>query len=378
MHPVRMVMIGGGPGSFMGPVHRRAAAMDGIIQLVAGAFSTDDARNRAAAADAGVAVDRSSTDAIALLDREAALPHGQRAELVSIVAPNDVHAELSIAALQRGFALFCEKPLARDITEARALADLAAVHRDRVAVAYTYQGYPMVQEARSLIAAGTLGELRRVTVSYTQGWLSERVERDGNAQAAWRTDPVRSGASGCFGDIGVHAQTMVEFLSGEAISEVMADLNVSFDSRSLDDDGSALFRLAGGASGTLIASQVCAGDQNRLEVALFGSKGSLRWAQEQPSQLTLADSAGRSTTLSANPTMLSDPAARAALRLPGGHPEGYIEALANLYRAFALRLRGSGDPALVLPTIDAGLRSLAFVDAALESSRTRAWVTVKN
>ncbi|WP_268801327.1 Gfo/Idh/MocA family protein [Sphingomonas sp. Root720] len=371
-------MIGGGPGSFMGPVHRRAAAMDGLIQLVAGAFSTDEARNRAAAVDAGVSAERSSTDAIALLDREAALPPGQRAELVSIVAPNDVHAELSVAALQRGFALFCEKPLARDIGEARALADLAAAHRDRIAVAYTYQGYPMVQEARALIAAGVLGDLRRVTVSYTQGWLSERVERDGNAQAAWRTDPARSGASGCLGDIGVHAQSMVEFLSGETISEVMADLKSSFDSRRLDDDGSALFRLAGGASGTLIASQICAGDQNRLEVALFGSKGSLRWAQEQPSQLTLTDGAGRSTTLSASPAMLSDPAAREALRLPGGHPEGYIEALANLYRAFALHLRGSEGHALALPTIDAGLRSLAFVDAALESSRTRTWVTVKN
>ncbi|MBO9379887.1 gfo/Idh/MocA family oxidoreductase [Sphingomonas histidinilytica] len=378
MNPVRMAMIGGGPGSFMGPVHRRAASLDGLVRLVAGAFSPDEARNRLAAEEAGIPAARSSTDAIALLDREAALPEDERAELVSIVAPNHVHAEVAAAALKRGFALFCEKPLARDIAEAREVVELATSQPGRVAMAYTYQGYPMVHEARALVAAGTIGDLRRVSASYTQGWLAERVEQHGNAQAAWRTDPARSGSSGCFGDIGVHAQTMIEFLSGEPIAEVMADIQVAVPGRRLDDDGGLLLRMTGGARGTLVASQVCAGEQNRFEVTLFGSKGSLRWAQEQPTQIVFTDAAGRATIVSANPAMMTDPAARAALRLPGGHPEGYIEALANLYRAFAWRLRGLGECPLPLPGIDRGLSSLAFIEAVLESSRTRGWVAVKS
>ncbi|WP_414901824.1 Gfo/Idh/MocA family protein [Sphingomonas flavalba] len=378
MNPVRMAMIGGGPGSFMGPVHRRAAAMDDCIRLVAGAFSRDDGRNRATAEAAGISPARISTDAIALLDREAALPKDERAELISIIAPNNIHAAVATAALERGFAVFCEKPLARDAADAHAVAALAAARPDRFAMAYTYQGYPMVQEARALIAAGAIGTLQRVSVSYTQGWLTQPVETQGNAQAVWRTDPAQSGSSGCFGDIGVHAQNMVEFLSGLPIEAVMADIRAAVPGRRLDDDGAALLRLAGGVRGTLVASQVCAGEQNRFDIALFGTQGALRWAQEQPTQIVLTDADGRATTLSANPAMMTDPAARAALRLPGGHPEGYIGALANLYRSFALTLRGRGDAAPPLPGIASGMRSLAFVEAVIESSRTHGWVAVND
>lgn len=372
MERVRLAMVGGGLGSFMGPVHRRAAAMDGLITVVAGAFSRDAGRNAAAALPG----ERVYPDHYALIAGEAALPADQRAQLVAVLTPNATHAEVSQAALAAGFAVLCEKPLAHDLAAARAVADAAMASPHPFAVAYTYLGYPMIHELRALVASGAIGTLRRVATHYMQGWLAEPIEADVSG-AAWRTDPAEAGISGCFGDIGVHAQSLVEFVSGAPIARVLADIHTCVPGRRLDDDGALLFRLASGVPGTLTASQVCAGEQNRLEIALFGSEGSLRWAQERPFEAILTDAAGRATTIAASPAMMTCPMASGLLRLPGGHPEGYLEALANIYRAMAAHIRGVADATTMpLAGADKGVRSLAFTQAVVESSKQNTWVAV--
>ncbi|MGC4012734.1 MAG: Gfo/Idh/MocA family oxidoreductase [Pseudomonas sp.] len=367
-------MVGGGPGSFMGPVHRRAAALDGLFEVVAGAFSRDPGRNAGAARPC----ERLYPDYAALIDGERALPPEARAEVVTVLTPNRSHAEVARAALAAGFAVLCEKPLAHNLETAMEVVNAARAAAAPLVMAYTYLGYPMVHELRARVAAGAIGVLRRVTVSYVQGWLAEPVEQE-LAGAAWRTDPAQAGISGCFGDIGVHAQSLVEFVTGQGISEVMADLGCRIPGRCLDDDGALLFRLESGVPGTLVASQVCAGEQNRLELALFGDKGALRWEQQRPGEVLLSDAAGYVSLLSASPTMLDSPVARGLLRLPGGHPEGYLEALANIYRALALRLRPRQEVGMMpLADADSGLRSLAFVKAALASSASGRWTSVED
>lgn len=361
--PVRMAMIGGGPGAFIGPVHRRAAALDGAIVLVAGAFSSDAARNEAAGLALGLPGARVYQDAKALVAGELALPADERAEFVSIVTPNHLHAEAAVAALERGLAVFCEKPLAGTLAGASRIA--AAATRAPLGIAFTYLGYPLVREARALVASGRLGAVRRVTVSYTQGWLARAVERDGNAQAEWRTDPTRAGVGGALGDIGVHAQSLAEHVSGQKIVALSADVRAAVAGRRLDDDGAVLLRFANGARGTLVASQICSGDENRLTLSVYGETGALHWAQEQPGELILAQEGRPAQRVTANAALLTDDGARAMLRLPGGHPEGYIEAFANLYAGFAGALRGA---ATEYPGAELGVRSAAFVEAALASS----------
>ncbi len=356
----------------MGPVHRRAAALDGAFEVVAGAFSRDPARN----AQGALPGERLYPDWRALLDGECALLPGQRAEMIAVLTPNATHAAITGAALDCGFAVLCEKPLAHDLAAARSLALRGA--DPLLAVAYTYLGYPMVHELRALVANGAIGALRRVAVHYLQGWLAEPVEAD-LPGAAWRTDPAQAGISGCFGDIGVHAQSLVEFTTGERIARVLADITTVVPGRRLDDDGATLFRLGSGVRGTLTASQVCAGEQNRLEIALFGETGALRWAQERPFEIELSDAVGRSTRIGAVPALLTSPVATGLLRLPGGHPEGYIEALANIYRTMADRLRDrSGAHAMPLPDAALGARGLAFTQAVVASSAAGTWRDVED
>lgn len=362
--PVRMAMVGGGPGAFIGPVHRRAAALDGAIALVAGAFSRNASRNAEAGRALGLAPARVYADADALVAGEAALPADVRAEFVTIVTPNHLHADAAVAALEAGFAVFCEKPLAGTLAEARRIA--AAAVRAPLGIAFTYLGYPLVREARALVAAGRIGAVRRVAVSYTQGWLARAVEREGNAQAAWRTDPAQAGAGGALGDIGVHAQSLAEHVSGQQIVALAADFRAAVAGRRLDDDGAMLLRFANGARGTLVASQICCGDENRLSLSVYGETGALHWAQEQPNELILAEDGRPAQRITANAALLSDEGARSLLRLPGGHPEGYIEAFANLYGSFAGALRGAA--AGLVAGADLGVRSAAFVEAALASS----------
>ena len=365
INPVRMAMVGGGPTSFMGPVHRRAAALDGLVRVVAGAFSRSPARN----AEAGWPGERLYPDAQALIAGERALPADERAELVAVLTPNRTHAEVAGAAAAAGFAVLCEKPLAHDLAAGRALAALPL--SAPFAVAYTYLGYAMVHEMRALVAAGAIGDIRRVAANYIQGWLAEAIEADAPG-AAWRTDPAEAGISGAFGDIGVHAQSLTEFVTGQPVARVMADIGTQVAGRRLDDDGAVLLRLADGTPGTLTASQVCAGEQNGLTLTVYGSRGALRWAQERPFELVLSDADGRFTTIAAAPPLLTSAVARDLLRLPGGHPEGYLEALANIYRALALTIRGAA-AGMPLPSIAQGVRSLAFTQAVVESSAAGAW-----
>jgi predicted dehydrogenase len=373
--PVRMAMIGGGSGSLIGPVHRRAAALDGMIRLCAGAFSSDPERNAATGRELGLPEDRVYGSYEVMLREEARRPAAERIEFVAIVAPNHLHAPAAIAALDHGFPVLCEKPLARDLGEARALLERSRASGLLFGMTYTYLGYPLVHEARALVAAGAIGEIRRVQASYTQGWLAQREEADGNAQAAWRTDPARAGIGGALGDIGADR---VDRQAGHELGQVLgvdADVRTAVPGRMLDDDGAMLLRFANGARGTLTASQVCAGDENRLTLSVYGETGSLHWEQENPNRLWHRSNDAPARMITANPGLMTAADARAMMRLPGGHPEGYIEAFANLYRAFAQQLRGHD--ALALPDAAAGTRSMAFVEAALASSRAdSAWHTL--
>jgi predicted dehydrogenase len=347
--------------------------MDGLVQVVAGAFSRNEDRNR----ESGRLGERLYPDHRALIAGELALPLEERAELVVILTPNATHAEIARVAIEAGFAVLCEKPLAHDLAAARGVAEAARGSAHPFAVAYTYLGYPMVHEMRALVATGAIGALRRIGVHYIQGWLGEPIEADVPG-AAWRTDPAEAGISGCFGDIGVHAQSLVEYVAGEPIDRVLADIGTCVPGRRLDDDGGLLFRLASGVPGTLVASQVCAGEQNRLEIALYGSAGSIRWSQERPFEIILTAANGRATMISANPAMMKGKMAAGLLRLPGGHPEGYLEALANIYRSLAARIRGTAD-AMTMPlaSADKGVRSLAFTQAVVTSSADGTWIKVE-
>jgi predicted dehydrogenase len=364
-------MVGGGPGSFIGPVHRMAAELDGRIRLVAGAFSRDPARNAQAAAAWGVAPDRVYADHHALIAAEAARDDG--ADLVAVVTPNHLHFDVSAAALQGGLHVVSDKPATLDLAQARALAAIVAASGRHYALTYTYTGYPMVREARAIARRGDLGAIRKVVVEYAQGWLSTPVEQSGDKQAAWRADPARAGVGGCIGDIGVHAFNLAEFVTGLSVTRLCADLAAVVPGRTLDDDANLLLRFEGGARGVLIASQISAGARNNLTLKVYGEKGGLTWSHERQAELTLDWLDGPTQTLHAAAGDLS-PVARAASRAPTGHPEGFIEAFANIYRDFAQQI-ASGRPSPLVPGIADGVRGMAFVERAVEASRANAgWV----
>ena len=372
---LRMAMVGGGPGSFIGPVHRMAAELDGRIRLAAGVFSRDPAKNAQAAADWGVSPDRVYPDHHAMIAAERARPDG--VQLVSVVTPNHLHFDVSAAALNGGLHVISDKPATLDLAQARALADIVAASGKLYGLTYTYTGYPMVREAREILARGDLGAVRKVVVEYAQGWLSRPIERDGdNKQAAWRADPARSGVGGCIGDIGVHAFNIAEFVAGVRVERLCADVATVVPGRSLDDDCNVLLRFANGARGVLIASQVSAGARNGLRLSVYGEKGGLTWSHERPNELTLDWLDGPSQVLHAGSAYLGA-AARAVTRLPTGHPEGFIEAFANIYRDFADAILGGPGGGLV-PDIVEGVRGMAFVERAVAASRDEAgWVALE-
>ncbi|MBW8812688.1 MAG: Gfo/Idh/MocA family oxidoreductase [Caulobacterales bacterium] len=365
-------MVGGGPGAFIGPVHRMAAELDGRIRLVAGAFSRDPARSAAAGEAWGV---RSYPDLAALLAAEAGRADG--AELVAIVTPNHLHFEQAAAALKAGLHVMSDKPATRDLAEARALADVVAASGRLYGLTYVYTGYPMVREAREIVRRGDLGPVRKIVAEYAQGWLSRPLEREGDKQADWRTDPARAGVGGCIGDIGVHAFNLAEFVGGAPVTRLCADLAAVVPGRALDDDCNVLLRFEGGARGVLIASQICAGARNGLKLQVYGERGGLIWSHERPNELVVDWLEGPTQVLHAGSGHMG-PVARAATRLPAGHPEGFVEAFANLYRDFAdAILGGSGDAGLV-PGIKAGVRGMAFVETAVAASRDGAgWVDLE-
>lgn len=357
---IRMGLVGGGPGSFIGPVHRIAAELDRRIVLVAGAFSSDAARSQAAAATYGLSPDRAYSSLEAMIAGEAGRPDG--IEMVAIATPNHLHLPQARMALAAGLAVMSDKPATATLAEARELAEVVASARQPYRLTFTYTGYPMVREMRARIAAGEISQVRKVVVEYFQGWLSDRVEDHGSKQAAWRVDPAQAGLGGCIGDIGVHAFNIAEFVTGDVVVAINPELAAVVDGRALDDDCTVLLRFGGGARGILAASQIATGERNNLRLRVFGETGNMEWSHEASDRLTLTDAGGSTRTLFAGSGAVG-PAAVAASRLPAGHPEGYLEAFGNLYRDFAGLLRG--EPAPQLPGIADGLRSMAFVETAV-------------
>ena len=373
--PVRYAMIGGGEGAFIGPVHRTAAAIAGNCRLVAGALSSDAERARRSGLAIGLSAERSYASYSELIERERALPAGDRAEFVAIVTPNHVHAPAAIAALEARFPVLCDKPLTDTLEAALELEQAAHRTGGLVGVTHTYTGYPMIRQARTLVADGGLGAVRRVAVRYTQGWLAKAEDSVGK-QAEWRIDPARSGQGGAFGDIGTHAFNLVEFITGERMTRLSAEIRAAVPGRQLDDDGAAMFHLEGGARGTLIASQICTGDANGLEISVWCEEAGLHWRQEQPNSLRVARR-GRPEeiwTPGADRSYL-DASAMAVTRLPSGHPEGYLEAFANIYRDFAEAVRGRSPQQPVYASLASGVAGMRFIRAAYESSaQNSAWI----
>ena len=382
MERIRYGMVGGGEGAFIGAVHRMAAALDGDYDLVCGAFSSDAARSQRSGEALGLHPARTYPTLEALLAGEAALPEDERMEVLAIVTPNHLHAPAAIAALDAGFHVMSDKPMALDLAESLAIE--AAVERSGrlYGLTFTYSGYPLVEEARARVARGDLGKIRLVQVEYSQGWLSEPIELGGQKQADWRTDPARSGPGGCLGDIGTHAFQLAEHVSGLAVEQISAELTTHVPGRRLDDDIAALLRLEGGARGTLKASQIAAGDENGLRIRIHGEKGGLDWSQMEPNTLTIRWVDRPAEIVRAGGPGL-DPSTAAMLRTPSGHPEGYIEAFANLYRSFARAVRpgatrppARGTPG-GFPGISDGLRTMTFIEAMIENSAGEAkWTTL--
>ncbi|AHL75496.1 oxidoreductase [Stutzerimonas stutzeri] len=370
-----MGMVGGGEGAFIGRVHRQAMRLDGQIELVCGAFSRDMENNRRSGESLHLDPERCYSSWEALLTGEQARPADQRMELLAIVTPNHLHASIAEAALRAGFHVFSEKPAALSLADVQNLAATLASSGYFYGLAHTYQGYPMVWQARHMVQTGVLGNLRKLYVEYPQGWLSEDQAGRGNKQAAWRGEPEQAGPSGCMGDIGIHAFNLAEFVSGQRIERLCADLGVHVEGRQLDDDGAVLFQTDKGVGGVLIASQVCAGEENALRLRLYGDRGGIEWRQEEPNSLVhrpLGESL-RVLRAGVDQHWLCDEALR-RLRLPAGHPEGYLEAMANLYNDFAAGIRTGVPPDV--PGIEAGLRGMAFIETVIASHRSDSkWTT---
>jgi len=371
-----MGMVGGGPGAFIGPVHKMAAELDGRIELVAGAFSQSAARSHAAGASFGIDAARAYSDYRAMFDVESQRADG--IDFVVIATPNHLHLPVAEAALARGIAVMSDKPATATYDEVLTLQGAVAKSGLPYGLTHTYAGYSLVREARALCGSGSLGPIRKVAVEYLQGWLSKPLEATGQKQAAWRSDPALNGPGGCIGDIGTHAFHLVEYVTGLKVTSMNAALRTVVPGRRLDDDCNALLRLEQGASGTLMASQVAAGEGNGLRLRVYGENGSLDWKQEDPNRLHVKWLDGPEETRHAAAGYLSADA-RAVTRLPGGHPEGYIEAFAVLYREFAdtLKTWRSGEanalPA-TLPGIEAGVRGMRFIERAIASNKAQSWV----
>jgi predicted dehydrogenase len=381
---IRYGMVGGGRGAFIGAVHRIAANIDGQIELVAGAFSSDPEKSKASGADFFLSPDRVYGSYQELVTQEAALPADQRIDFVSIVTPNHVHFPAAKAALEAGFHVLSDKPATFDLAEAKKLAAIVKKTGLLYGLTHNYTGYPLVKEARHLVHSGKLGKIRKVVVEYPQGWLATRIEASGQKQAAWRTDPKRSGAAGCIGDIGTHAENLAEYITGLQISELAADLTAFVKGRKLDDDGNVLLRFKGGAKGVLHSSQISVGEENNLNIRVYGELGGLEWHQNEPNTLLLKWMDQPMQVYRTANGYLSD-AAKAAGRTPPSHPEGYLEAFANIYKNFATSIRAQqagkklakDDLANDYPKIEDGVRGMAFIEAVVASSKANAaWTKI--
>ena len=377
-------MVGGGRGAFIGAVHRMAAALDGEIELVCGAFSSNPEKSKASGLDLYLPADRSYGSYEEMILKEKELPLGERMDFVSIVTPNHVHFPPAKLALEHGFPVICDKPLCFSLAEAKKFK--AAVDKSGLpfALTHNYTGYPMVKEAREMVQSGQIGKVRKVVVEYPQGWLSTYLEGADHKQASWRTDPSKSGAAGAMGDIGTHAENLAEYITGLKITEVCADLSIFVEGRRLDDDGNVLLHFDNGAKGVLHASQISPGEENSLNIRIYGETGGLEWHQMEPN--TLIHKANDAVRLVRTSVGNLSERAQAHTRIGApGHPEGYLEAFANIYRNFARTVRAhieGRDPApmdLDFPTIDDGVRGMAFIETVVASSASdQKWYPMKS
>lgn len=376
---IRYGMVGGGRGAFIGGVHRIAAAIDQQIELVCGAFSSDPERSKASGADLFLPADRCYGTFEDMIKGEAALPEGQRMDFVAIVTPNHMHFPPAKMALENGFHVLSDKPATFDLAQSKELAEIVEKTGLLYGLTHNYTGYPLVKEARDMVAAGKLGKIRKVVVEYPQGWLATRLEESGQKQAGWRTDPKRSGAAGCVGDIGTHAENLAEYITGLQIKELAADITTFVEGRALDDDANVLLRFDNGAKGVLHSSQISVGEENNLNIRVYGEKGGIEWHQNEPNTLLVKWLDQPMQVYRTANGYLGGNAA-AATRTPPSHPEGYLEAFANIYKSFANHIRAclegkelpAGDPALDYPRIKDGVRGMAFIEAVVKSSQNNA------
>jgi predicted dehydrogenase len=375
---IKMGMVGGSLEGFIGAVHRMAASLDGTIELTAGCFSSDAGKSLNTGKSLFLNKERIYSSIEEMVNREKQLPAAERVDFISIVTPNHLHFHQARLAAENGFNVLCEKPLAYSGEEA---ADLCQIVKEKgviFGVTHNYTGYPMVKEAREIIRSGRLGKIRKVVAEYHQGWLSDLIEKEGQKQAGWRTDPSKAGLSCCTGDIGTHAENLVEYITGLKIQELCADVSSMVAGRLLDDDANILVRFDNGAKGTILASQIANGEENELRVRIYGEYGGLEWLQSDPNSLILkSNTEPRKILRTGGGYSYLSEAALKHTRLPGGHPEGYIESMANIYRNFAMAVAAgkAGDAIYDFPTIEDGLRGMRFIEAVIESGRKNAaWV----
>ena len=375
-------MVGGGKDAFIGAIHRIAANMDGLIELACGALSINPDVAKDSAKSLFLPEDRTYLTYDEMITKESKLPADKRIDFVTIVTPNFAHFAPAMMALDHGFNVVIEKPIAFTLDEAQQLKKKVEETGLILCLTHTYSGYPLVKHAKQFIKDGALGKIRKVWVEYPQGWLSKLTEREGNAQAAWRTDPKKSGKSGCMGDIGTHAAHLAEYITGLKITELCADLNIMVEGRNLDDDGNVLLRFENGAAGVLMASQIAAGEENALKIRVYGEKGGLEWAQHEPNTMILKwqDQPAQIIRAGAGYGGWLSSYAIANSRTPGGHPEGYLEAFGNIYRNFALTLSARIDGTqptkenLDFPGVEDGIRGMAFIDnVVLSAASTEKW-----
>jgi predicted dehydrogenase len=374
MKKLKMGMVGGGSGAFIGTVHRRAAIMDGEVEFVAGALSSNREKALSSGKVLGLADERNYASWERMLEDELSLPEKERIDFVSIVTPNHMHHPVARAFAEAGFNVVLDKPMVHTSQEAEDLTRVVESSGVVFAVTYTYTGYPMVKQARHMVREGLLGEVRKVIVEYNQGWLASQLEESGTKQAEWRTDPARSGIAGAIGDIGSHAENLVSTITGLEVSEICADLTTFVSGRRLDDDGNLLIRYEGGAKGVMMASQISAGEENDLLIRIYGTEGGLEWRQEEPNYLYHRPAEEPERVLKRGNDYLCKEAKKAS-RLPAGHPEGFIEAFANVYMNVVAAIRakrGQGEPDGLpwdFPTVYEGARGVNFIEKTVESSR---------
>ncbi len=374
---IRYGMVGGGRGAFIGAVHRIAANMDGQIELVCGAFSSDPEKSKASGADFFLPASRCYGSYEEMIKAEAALPASERMDFIAIVTPNHMHFPPAKFALENGFHVLSDKPATFNLEESKALDAIVKKSGRLYGLTHNYTGYPLVKQAREMVHEGRLGKIRKVVVEYPQGWLATRLEESGQKQAAWRTDPTKSGAAGCVGDIGTHAENLAEYITGLKISELAADITAFVEGRALDDDANVLLRFENGAKGVLHCSQISVGEENGLNIRVYGEKGGLEWHQKEPNTL-LVKWLDQPMQVYRTANGYLGAAALAAGRTPPSHPEGYLEAFANIYKNFAnhirARLAGTEPDAITLdyPKIEDGIRGMAFIEAVVASSKANA------